>query len=160
MAEFASMKVSGLKEIEQMMKKLPKRNQKKIKRQALRQGGDVIREEQRKNIDQIPNENLGASGKERFKKSVGIVTSKSRLFESKVYVGPRYANVKHTAPDAHLIEFGTEDRYTKDGAYRGRIEATPFVRPAWEAKKRQAVEDTRRALVERTINEAKKLRRG
>lgn len=160
MASAVQMKVEGLKEIERMLRKLPQRNQKKIKRGALRAGADVVRKEIRQAIDQIPNDRLRPSGKERFKKSVGIVTSKSTWWEGKVFVGPRYSGVKHIAPEAHLFEFGTDQRRTKSGESRGAIQPTPFVQPGWERSRRKAVEDTRRELVERTIQEAIKLRRG
>lgn len=42
---------------------------------------------------------------------------------------------------AHLIEFGTGVRTNKKGANRGRIQARPFMRPAWEAHKRQVLTD-------------------
>lgn len=142
-----------------MMKKLPHRNQKKIKRQALRAGSRIIVKEQRKYIDQIPGDRLNESGKDRVKRAVGVVTSKSNMYEGKVFVGPRYGGVKHVAPDAHWYEFGTDDRTTDSGEFRGRMQPTPFVRPSWDSKKREAVEETRRELVERTINEAVKLRK-
>ncbi len=155
--EMMHMRVEGLSDIEQLLKKLPKANQRKIKRGALRAGSRVVVKAQRENIDRIPNERLGQSGKRRFKKSVGVVTSKSRRHEASVYVGPRYSGVKHIAPDAHLFEFGTEDRFTEAGARRGRIKATPFVRPAWDAEKAEAVDQIRRELLERTLDEAVKL---
>ena len=48
-----------------------------------------------------------------------------------VYIGP-------TAPNAHLIEFGTAPRVQrKTGRYTGRVQARPFLRPAWDAGKAQ-----------------------
>lgn len=159
MGRKTSMTVSGLEDIERLMKVLPRSNARKIKRGALRAGGRPIVKQIREEIDAVPDHRLGKSGKDRFKRSIGVVTSKDRTFEGKVYAGPRYAGVKHTAPDFHLFEFGTDDRKTKDGRDRGRIEATPMVRPGWEKKRVEAVEVTRRELVERTIKEAEKLRR-
>lgn len=41
---------------------------------------------------------------------------------------------------AHALwrERGTKDRYTRDGVYRGRMPATPFVLPTYEQRKGQA----------------------
>lgn len=159
MADFAEMKVDGLDDIEKLMKKLPRSNQKRIKDRALRAGSRDLVLAMREHIDRIPPSRLSESGKRRISKSVGVVRSKTRLFEGKVFVGPRYAGVKHTAPDAHLFEFGTDMRTTESGASRGRIIPTPFVRPAWEAEKVQAVENIRQELVTMTIEEAVKLRK-
>jgi hypothetical protein len=49
-----------------------------------------------------------------------------------LYVGPVQQDGSH-APHAHLIEFGTGDRYHKSGKYVGFVLADPFMRPAWDA---------------------------
>jgi len=38
----------------------------------------------------------------------------------------------------HLVEYGTVARYTKSGAFRGIGPAQPFMRPAWDLRKREA----------------------
>jgi hypothetical protein len=38
-------------------------------------------------------------------------------------------------PEAHLIEFGTGPRYTKNGAFRGSVAPQPMLQPAWDANK-------------------------
>lgn len=43
-------------------------------------------------------------------------------------------------PEAHLIEFGTGPRYTKNGAFRGSVSPTPMLQPAWDANKGQMLE--------------------
>lgn len=43
-------------------------------------------------------------------------------------------------PEAHLIEFGTGPRYTKNGAYRGSVAPQPMLQPAWDAYKGQMLE--------------------
>lgn len=159
MADFATMQVSGLDEIEKLLKKLPKSNQKRIKDRALRAGSRDLVKEMRLMISKIPPSRIGESGKKRISKSIGVVRSKTSMFEGKVFVGPRYSGVKNVAPDAHLFEFGTDERFTDEGEARGRIIPTPFIRPAWEAKKKQAVDNIRQELVDKTIEEAVKLRK-
>ena len=43
-------------------------------------------------------------------------------------------------PLSHLFEFGTAERYTKSGAYRGYIPPMPFMRQAWDSKKKIALD--------------------
>ncbi len=45
--------------------------------------------------------------------------------------------VGSTEPHAHLIEFGTGPRYTKNGAFRGSVSPEPMLQPAWDANKSQ-----------------------
>ena len=43
------------------------------------------------------------------------------------------------APHVHLVEFGTSNRKTKLGKSTGRVTAKPFIRPAWDVKKTDAI---------------------
>lgn len=45
-------------------------------------------------------------------------------------------------------ELGTQDRYTAAGAYRGKIQAQPFLRPAFEAQKDAALATFQSALAD------------
>lgn len=42
--------------------------------------------------------------------------------------GNRWSRIAQVAPHAHLIELGTEERWTRRGFYRGRVDPQPFVR--------------------------------
>lgn len=42
-----------------------------------------------------------------------------------------------TAPQAHLLEFGTGPRYHKSGKYTGAVSPMPMLQPAWDGDKRQ-----------------------
>ena len=46
----------------------------------------------------------------------------------------------------HLLEFGTGPRYTKTGAYRGMMQADPFMRPAFDQTTTLVLEDFGRTL--------------
>lgn len=48
-----------------------------------------------------------------------------------MYVGPK-------EPHAHLVEFGTVERFHRSGKSVGRMPAQPFMRPAWDGN-REAV---------------------
>jgi HK97 gp10 family phage protein len=45
---------------------------------------------------------------------------------------------------AHLIEFGTDDRYTKAGKPAGHVTANPFVIPTFEEEKDKIIEILRK----------------
>ena len=64
-----------------------------------------------------------------------------------VYVGVR------PSPVAHLIEFGTGPRYTKKGAYRGQMKASPYMRPAFDGNWKPAL-DTLGQILGREIEAA------
>lgn len=159
MANGTYFKVEGLAEIERMMKRLPYRNERKIKRGALRAGSREIVKSIREEIDQIPGDALGRSGKTRYKKSIGTETQKNKRSEAGVFVGARYTGAKNIFPESHLFEFGTAERTTSAGASRGRIRPQPAIRTGWDRSKRSAVDVTRIELVERTTDEARKLLR-
>jgi len=56
---------------------------------------------------------------------------------------------------AHLFEYGTKPRYTKDGSYRGQIIATPFMRPAIDSNIKQ-VEKQIGARIKTEVQKLKK----
>jgi hypothetical protein len=60
-----------------------------------------------------------------------------------MYVGPVEQDGSH-APHAHLIEFGTGDRFHKSGKYVGAVTADPFMRPAWDSNQREMLAVLRR----------------
>lgn len=50
-----------------------------------------------------------------------------------IMVGPRRGKFK--AYHAHLVEYGTVERYNKSGASRGVMPKKPFMEPAYESEK-------------------------
>ncbi|AUR04248.1 phage protein, HK97 gp10 family [Phaeobacter inhibens] len=80
-----------------------------------------------------------------------------------MYVGPVQQDGSH-APHAHLIEFGTGDRYHESGKYVGAVMADPFMRPAWDANRERVLEILKREIwaeIEKTIaRAARKAARG
>lgn len=160
MAKTTAFKVYGLKEIEQSLKKLPGRVQRKVKQNALQKGGNVVAQRMRENIRNIPEDRLSASGKERYAKSIGNRARRDRRHEATRQVGPRYGGSKNIFPEAHLFEFGTTWRVgEKDGKSRGRILPLPVLRKSWEEARKEAVDAVRIALAEGTLKEAIKLRK-
>lgn len=56
-----------------------------------------------------------------------------------MFVGPVDDDGKG-APHAHLLEFGTQPRFHKNGRFVGAVMADPFMRPAWDAHKDSLLE--------------------
>jgi hypothetical protein len=54
--------------------------------------------------------------------------------DSHMVRGPSIVNmfVGSFEPHAHLIEFGTGPRYTRNGAYRGSVSPQAMLQPAWD----------------------------
>lgn len=64
-------------------------------------------------------------------KSIGDKPSKK--YPGGVWSGVRRDKFKGWM--GHWYEWGTSERRTKQGSYRGKITATPFIRPAWDSTK-------------------------
>lgn len=79
-------------------------------------------------------------------------TSRVKAGAVEVFVGPR-------ARHAHLVEFGTGPRYHKSGKYVGQMPAQPFMRPAWDSRRRLALEILKRQIWKEIAKTAKRLRR-
>ena len=68
-----------------------------------------------------------------LRKKVGYRTKRSR--ERDGY----YAAIRSFAPHHHLVVQGTGDRFTKSGAFRGRMPANPYIDRAADAWENQAI---------------------
>jgi len=59
----------------------------------------------------------------------------------------------------HWYEFGTTERRTTKGENRGKIIAQPYLRPAFEAKKNEAIEAFKKSLAQDVEAAAREVRR-
>jgi HK97 gp10 family phage protein len=153
-------KVTGLKEIERVLQRLPARLGEKVIRAALRAGAQVIRKDAQ---SKVPI--LKAPDKRRkpgtVKKAITIKRSKQDKFG--VYLGVKglskddkhvFKNNKGTKaannPDDpfywFFLEFGT-----------AKMPAKPFLRPAFEARKFEALRKFEEYCKKRIAREADKL---
>ena len=67
-------------------------------------------------------------------KSIDFIERNEQKYTSTVLIGPRYA-YGYKGQLAHFFEYGTKNRFTKDGDNRGFMTAKPFIRPAFDAHK-------------------------
>ena len=113
---------------------------------GLKDATAVLLNEGRRNLKQ----SLSKKPVNVAKRTGGLERSFTNNIKRKKLAG--YAGFKRPegAP-AHLVDSGTADRWTKSGAYRGRVTGTKFWRRAIDAKAVEAL-DILFESVERSIN--------
>ena len=132
MANGMSVHVTGLKELDRELRKLPDAVGRKALADALEDGAEVIVEEARRRVPV-------RTGK--LKKAIKSGNRKAGKVEASVDVGIDYTFKGGAVRYGHLVEFGTK---------RGQ-RARPFMRPAFDAKTRQAVEEVKASLWRRIL---------
>ena len=152
MAENFKFELTGVKELMSLLDQLPTvAMQKGVVRNALKKAAKPTMEMAKQNLPRGKTGNL--------EKSIKVSTSlkgsqkKGKTIDRstvEVYVGS-------TAPHAHLIEFGTGPRETKNGAYRGQVSPTPFLRNAWDATKDAALRIFAKEMETELLKAAKRL---
>jgi HK97 gp10 family phage protein len=144
--------LQGVKELMTLLDQLPTKAMKKtVIRKALLQAGKPIADQAATNAP------TGDSG--RLKKSIQA-SPKLKAYQKKfkkqdrskveIYIGSSY-------PTAHLIEFGTAERFTEEGAKRGSITPNPFLRKAWDSLKGNALKDFAKAMESELMKAARSL---
>jgi HK97 gp10 family phage protein len=132
------------KALEKMLDMLPKAMSKTVLRNALKKAAKPIKAQAAANTEHTS-----------IAKSMKIATQrKGRRVRAKgalVFVGP-------TEPHSHLVEEGTGPRYHANGKYVGEMPPNPFLRPAWDALKRPALETLRKEIENELLKAAKRLR--
>ncbi len=121
-------KLTGVAEIDKVLKGLPKQLNHKILQSAHVQAVKPLVNKAKLTAPEGPTGNLVDS--------IGAVKLPVRRATSlgEVHVGPRRGG-RNKGHHGHLVEYGTKPRSTKSGANRGRMKAEPFMDPAWESTK-------------------------
>jgi len=147
--------VTGVKEIDRMLRNLPKEMNHKVQQQAHRAAAKPL----------ITREKLlapeGPTG--RLVDSIGVVSVPKRRadFVGEVHVGPRIRR-PYRGRVGHLVEFGTKPRTLRGrgkyrrGTYRGIMPAKPFVAPAFQQTHRQVLDGIKTNLAKRLRARMKK----
>lgn len=148
-----SFELQGLKELDDMLRQLPKTMSKAVLRKGLQKAAVPTREAAIGNVPQ------GETGK--LKESIKIATRLKRSQRRgrlprkdavEVFVGS-------DAPHAHLVEFGTKERYRDSGGRTGRMPEAPFLSQAWERTRHQALDIFANQTAEELEKAAKRLRK-
>jgi HK97 gp10 family phage protein len=119
----------GEKELRRMLESLPRKMSGPVVRKALREGAKPILAAARAAAPISDDKDPGGL-KKSMSPGRGIrIRTYRRSGTTVAVIGPAWPQGAH----GHLIEFGTEPRFTKDGKYRGIGPAKPFFRPAFDA---------------------------
>jgi len=137
--------LSGDKQLQRKLQRISDYVETKLSRDALKQAAAPIIKAAKANIatkgasrKRKREFNIGGkpvSGTGNLRKSIGYRMKTYKTSGVLVLVlGPRWPLGAH----GHLVEFGTQARFTADGVFRGIGPAKPFLRPAWDANIGQA----------------------
>lgn len=89
-----------------------------------------------------------------IRESIGFITSKDDKYPGITLIGPRYSN-GYNGQLAHIFEFGTRERFTKEGEARGYMVARPFIRPAFDRHQNRIVTDIANGIFKIVENKLK-----
>lgn len=128
-----TIKETGVKEVDDILKGLPLLVTDKILQQAHASAVKPTVTKAKLTAPEGPTGNLVDS--------IGVVKDRSKGLKELgiIYAGPRRGRYKGYA--AHLVEFGTKQRSTQKGANRGVMPAKPFMEPAWETTRSAVLDD-------------------
>ena len=147
MAKNLTIRVEGVMDVERNLRKLPSRVQKRAIQRALRRGAKVVL----------------VDAKRRVPVDTGLLRNSLRLrpqrgdaLETGLVL---FADQKRGGFHAHLIEFGTKPHRLKGGGMHPGTSPQPFMRPAFDSKKRKSVDIIAKAIGVEIEREAKKLNR-
>ena len=135
-------------DLQKKLSKLTVLEQQATVQTALREGLRVINVEGKRNLiatmsskaDRISSrQHMAAKRGGSLEKSFG-----TRVFKKAI---KGHAGFGKYGRHAHLVDTGTVDRWTKKGAYRGRVTGSRFWRTAFEAKKNEAINELRDSII-------------
>lgn len=130
------MKLTGARELEAALRELPKRIGKAAIKRALMKAAAPIEQDAKARAagtkPALGERGVSVSTKLSRRQKRGRRVDKNTV---EVFIGAHSAR----RGLAHLIEFGTGPRRHKSGKSTGSMPARPFMRPAWESGKRQAL---------------------
>ncbi|MEM8738264.1 MAG: HK97-gp10 family putative phage morphogenesis protein [Planctomycetota bacterium] len=140
-----SFEIHGLDEFARTLKQLPAAIAEAALTEAAEAGGKPILDAAKANAPQ----ELGNLKRSLDMKLAVYPHSKTAT----AIIGPR----SREAGYAHLVEFGSGPRETKDGASRGTMPPQPFLRPAIDQTREQSIKAVGRVLGKAIEREAERL---
>ncbi|MDF3413284.1 hypothetical protein HKX54_02350 [Sulfitobacter sp. M57] len=127
-----SLKMTGGKELEQLLAQLPTATAKSVGRRVMKK--------RLKPVADFANALWPGSSDDVFRITSRV--SRGQIADSHMQRDSGTLNMFVGAPggalgtpEAHLIEFGTGPRYHESGKYVGAVSASPMLQPAWEANR-------------------------
>lgn len=89
-----------------------------------------------------------------IKASIGVISKPSK-YPLSVAVGLKYDTGSDAANLAYAFEYGTVDRYKKNGQFTGKLTPRPFFRPTVDANRSQIVTNVINAIAKIVENKLK-----
>ena len=148
--------IDGLQELQTALLQLPKQLRRSVLTKALTTAAQPTLALARANVP-----DSGVAHKNKLRDTLHVSTKlnknqrrgRGRLADGvEVFIGS-------TAPHAHLVEFGTAERYRKSGGSTGVMPAKPFLTQAWDATKGEALEILKLELWREMVKAARRLAR-
>lgn len=151
MAAF-SYQITGLRELDALLQQLPRAMSNTVTRNALRKAGEPTRALAEENAP------VEAGGLKESMQISSQLNRNQRRGRQRIKHGAEVF-VGSTSPLAHLVEFGTAERFRKGGASTGVMPAKPFLTQAWDSTKHEALAILGKELWAELRKAAKRLRR-
>lgn len=128
--------------VQSKLSKLTKLEKNAVVQKGLQEGLSIIAKEGRKTLKSTLSkdpwnthmrEYMAKKRGGSLQKSIGTKTIKKKL--------KGYSGFKKHGHHAHLVDSGTVNRWTKKGAFRGKVAGSRFWRTAFDNKRNQAVKE-------------------
>lgn len=147
-----SIDLHGMEEVERRLRKLPANVERRVLKEALLDGGEpMLSEAKRRAPVGMPRRHPGSV---RLRDALMLGLHKTAKGLVWVRLGVDYT--KNSV--AHLVEFG--HRLVRGKQAHGEVRPHPFIRPSYDATKREVVHNIERNIVVGVEREAGKLGRG
>lgn len=165
MAVVGSIQIQGMKQLQHALDRLPKNVARKVSRRSVRRGAVIIQADAKRRVPV----DTGA-----LKRSIRVVES-GRMSRKGIVLFRVRTIRKHGGYYANLVEFGTQPRVVALAKLRdkatgrvrliknlnvGAMPAKPFMRPAFDTKKREAARAIEAELRRGIEEEARLLAKG
>jgi len=138
----------GVKEMMKLLEQLPTiAMQKGVLRNALKKAGKPIAEVAAINAPEPVKKTIKVSTSLKGSQKKGRIKDRSRV---EVFIGSSH-------PLSHLFCWGTVERFRESGGATGHITAKPFLRPAWDSGKHQALKDFALEIKNQLLKAVKRL---
>lgn len=126
-----NLRFEGIEELSQVLDGLAgdKRLSSQVVRQILNKGAKPIIETAKELVAKRDGDTA---------KSIGTIAGRGQGKGEQVYVGPRRGG-PYKGYAGHLIEYGTAPRKQANGHNTGAMPALPFMRPAFDQRKDEAI---------------------
>jgi len=138
MAALATLEMKGFEALDRKLRRLEKRAAKKVLKRGLRSGAKVIQREAKSRAPVLTGatrKSIRVRAMKKQKRGVVGISVRTSKFDN-LFTGDQYY--------AAFVEFGTS-----------RMEAKPFLEPAFEARKHEASETIKREVAAGIAREAK-----